>query len=447
MAFDQTAPPRPYADLPLAPPAFGAVRLRDLVALRWCAAAGQMATVLVVSYGLGFDLPLTACLAAIGASVLVNLAVMARLRMARLARRREAAAHLGFDIAQLAFILGLTGGLANPFCVILVAPVVIAGATLPGKYALPLALFAIVCTGLMAVWAHPLPWHPNDPFILPGMYVFALWTALIIAMAFAGLTAWRAAAEAGRTARALAATQAVLAREQRLAAIGGLAAAAAHELGTPLATIQLTAKEMARELGGEGALADDARLLVSQAERCRDILAQLSRRGDEDDAALTQSDFDLLLEEIAAPFDGLGKEIVTRLEGEGDPPVLHRTPEILYGVGNLVENAVDFAASTVEIAGGWTHEEIWISVADDGPGYDPEILAKLGEPYVTTRRGGDESGGMGLGVFIAETLLARTGGELRYENSKGAGARCIAVWPRSAIDASYISPSRRSDPI
>lgn len=436
----------PPDDRPLTPPVRGTVRLRTLVMLRWFAAAGQMATVLVVQFGLGFELPLAACFAAIAASIGLNLAMSVRLRLSRLARPQEAMWQLAFDISQLALILGLTGGLENPYVVILAAPVVIGAATLPGRMALSLAVFALSCTAAIAVLGHPLPWSEGQPLILPAMYVFGLWTALVITMAFAGLTAWRASAEAARNALALTATQAVLAREQRLAAIGGIAAAAAHELGTPLATIQLTAKEMARAIPEDSPLADDARLLVQQAERCRDILGQLSRRGDEADAGIARADFRTLLEEIAEPFRHFGAEIDISVSGPGRMPDLTRAPEIIYGLGNIVENAVDFAAARVTVTGVWTGRDVTVTIEDDGEGFDPEVLAKLGEPYVSTREGAADAGGMGLGVFIADTLISRTGGKITFSNT-ASGARAVAVWPLSAIQAPPYSPSADPQPI
>jgi len=442
MKTAHTAAPGPVA-LP-APPRRGVIRLRTLVLLRWIAVAGQAATVVVVQFGLGFALPLAACLVAIAASVAVNLFVTLSTRLSRLARPREAAAQLAFDIVQLALILGLTGGLQNPFALILVAPVVIGAATLPPRLALGLAVLALACTAAMAAFALPLPWAAGAALDLPDMYVFGVWMSLLIAMSFAGLTAWRAAAEAARAAQALAATQAVLAREQRLAAIGGIAAAAAHELGTPLATIQLVAKEMARQLPDRGAMADDARLLVKQAERCRDILGQLSQRGDEADAGVARADFRTLLEEVVEPFRILGTEIEITVAGEGRAPELNRTPEVLYGLGNVVENAVDFARSKVRVDGQWSDRDVRVTISDDGAGFDPEILAQLGEPYVSSRHG---AGGMGLGVFIAQTLIAHSGGALEFENAPGGGARGTAVWPRSAIEAPPYSPGAGGRPI
>ncbi len=424
---DEQRAPRPARTL-------GMVRLRTLVVLRWLAVTGQLAAVLVVHYGFGFPLPLVPALLAIAASALLNLALMGTQRLDRLARPDEAAAQLGFDIVQLAILTGLTGGLDNPFVMLMVAPVAIAASVLPRNHALALGALAALCAAALLVLWLPLPWTETG-LHLPPLYRAGVVVALLIAIAFAGLAASRGAAEAERMSGALAETQAVLAREERLTALGGLAAAAAHELGTPLATIQLVAKEMARALPKEGPLAEDARLLVEQAERCRDILARLSRGGLEDDPGMLRAALPALLEEAASPLRGLGPDIVIALQGEGEAPVLRRGPETLFVLETLLENAVDFARNEVRATAEWDAHTVRVTIEDDGPGFAPDILPALGEPYLTTRARGDGPGGLGLGVFIARTLIARTGGELRFANRPEGGARAAAIWPRSRIAA------------
>lgn len=426
--------PGPVEWAPLESRPLGMVRLRTLVLLRWLAVAGQLSAVLLVYYGFGFSLPLIPALLTIGASAGLNLALVSALPLERLARPKEATAHLAFDILQLALLTALTGGLDNPFVMLLVAPVAIAAAVLPREHAFALGALAAVCAAVLMLAALPLPWRDGG-LAMPVLYRAGVLMALIIAIAFAGLSASRGAVEAERISAALAATQAVLAREERLAALGGLAASAAHELGTPLATIQLTAKEMARALPKEGPLAEDARLLVEQAERCRDILARLSRGGLEDDAIALRADLPALLEEAAEPLRGIGPEIVVTTAGEGRPPALRRGPETLFVLETLLENAVDFASSKVTATAAWDDAHLHVTIEDDGPGFAPEILPALGEPYLTTRRGGEGMGGLGLGVFIAKTLIARVGGDIRFANRPEGGARAVAIWPRERISA------------
>ena len=228
---------------------------------------------------------------------------------------------------------------------------------------------------------------------------------------------------------ALAATQLVLEREERLAALGGLAAAAAHELGTPLATIQVTAKEMQRDLEQEnGPLAEDAALLVAQAKRCRDILNRLSNNSDQGDAMLERISIEALLREAAEPFleDPLGPQIIFELApitGGDDAITIRRQSEILYGLRNFIENAVEFAHSKVLMSAHWDQNQLTIAIHDDGEGFTPEALARLGEPYVgvrqranRTRRIARKKKGMGLGFFISKTLLERTGAQIHFDN-------------------------------
>ncbi len=429
----------------------GAVRLRTLNTLRWLAVAGQISAIVVVHFGLGFPLPLGLSLGVIAASVWLNLFTALRFSPQRFLTEREATLHIAFDTVQLSALLFLTGGLLNPFGILMLAPVTIAASVLPLRSAALVAAIAFVGVSFLAVFHLPLPWAEDEPLEIPRLYSGGVWAALSLAVGFFAAYAHRIAAEAAEMKSALAASQLVLAREERLAAIGGLAAAAAHELGTPLATIQLTAREMADELRGKGALEDDARLLVSQAQRCRDILSRLSRRGDEGDAMLDRVAVDLLVREAAGPFMERTDGPAVIFEMLADPvdlkaPVLRRRPEIVYGLRNFVENATGFAISKVLITTEWAADRLSVSIHDDGPGFAPEILSRLGEPYLASRfraRGGSKSGlssGLGLGFFIAKTLLERTGASIAFGNRawpEGGpeGAWVEVSWPRAAVEA------------
>ncbi|MGJ3231801.1 MAG: ActS/PrrB/RegB family redox-sensitive histidine kinase [Oceanicaulis sp.] len=418
-------------------PMFGRVRLRTLILLRWLAVVGQTICIVVVHYGLGFDLPLGLCLGVIAASAWVNAWLSLAMSTQRFAKDWEAFAQLAYDVAQLMVLLALTGGLLNPFSVMLVGPVVISVAALPARWWVTLAGFAIAGSITLSIWHLPLPWSSGETISLPATYQVGMWTALAIAIGFTAVYAWRVGSEARRMGTALAATQTVLAREQRLSALGALSAAAAHELGTPLATIQLTAKEMQRE-AKDDLMREDAALIVSQAQRCREILQRLSQTQDASDEMHDRVGLREALEEAAAPLQGLGALIRVSLEppaGEPQAPVLQRRAEILYAVGNFIENAVDFAKSEVRVAGAWDGDTITLTVQDDGPGFPPDILAKLGEPYVTTRRAEPGHGGLGLGVFIAITLTERVGGKVDLSNAPGAGARVTLTLPRRTVEA------------
>tara|TARA_R110002072_G_scaffold174400_1_gene329826 strand:- start:7401 stop:8717 length:1317 start_codon:yes stop_codon:yes gene_type:complete len=417
-------------------PLFGRVRLRTLLVLRWLAIAGQTAAILIVQFVLGFDLPLMACSLAILASVGLNVALLAAQPLQRLVTPRETFLQLAYDVAQLTLLLILTGGLRNPFVIMMVAPVTVGIAALPPRWSVLLGSVALGSMALMAIISAPLPWGDTPPPFIPSIYVLGLATAFVITVAFTAAYAWRIGREATRMGAALAATQSVLAREQKLSALGAMAAAAAHELGTPLATIQLTAKEMARD-ARDGPLKEDADLLVSQAERCRDILQRLSRQGETSDKVHDQLSLEQALEEVSAPFRGLGASIAIRVEpSDTAQPVLARRAEFLHGLTNLVENAVEFAQSEVCLQGRWTPESLEIIINDDGHGFSPDMFSKIGEPYISSRKRGEPGGGLGLGLFIAITLIERIGGTAHFANGGDlGGALVIARWPRGRVEA------------
>jgi two-component system sensor histidine kinase RegB len=290
----------------------------------------------------------------------------------------------------------------------------------------------------------PLPWSPVNGLRLPALYQFGIWVSLILGIGFTSIYAWRIASEATRMSAALSATQLALAREHRLGALGALAAAAAHELGTPLGTIAVVAHELERELKHD-AHADDFRLLRAEAERCRAILARLARP---EESVLGQTErlpLGALLDDIAAPHRGLDVTISLDLQ-PGPPPKVWRVPEILHGLGNLIENAADFASKEVRLRARWDNSALAIEVMDDGPGFAAEIFEQIGEPYITSRpaRRSPTDGevnpadgkqeGMGLGFFIAKTLIEQTGGVVAAHNRMGGGATVTATWPRGAID-------------
>ncbi len=412
------------------------VRVRTLVLLRWLAILGQTAAVLFVRYGLDVDFPLGWALAAIGVSVAINVAIIAARRSQELALEWEAAAQLGYDAVQLAVLLALTGGLQNPFVFLFVAPVAVSATILRPSLTAMLAALSFACIGAIGVWRLPLPWPNGEVFELPALYQMGIAAAVLIGLGFTSVYAWRVAAEEERLNIALAAVQAVLAREQTLSALGGLAAAAAHELGTPLATIHLVAKELAREAPPGDPRIEDFQLLASQSERCRAILAQLSANREQGDVMIQRAPVRALLEEAASPHEGLGAEIVITAKGDG-PLEIRRMPEIVHALGGFIENAVGFARSRVDLEAVWTADELSILIRDDGPGFSPAILGRIGEPYLTERDHEGMAGGLGLGFFISKTLLERTGAKLEVRNRRAPnqGALVKAVWPRASIEA------------
>lgn len=414
------------------------LRLDTLVRLRWLAVAGQSAAVAGVHFGAGFALPFGWCFAVIAISAWLNIALRIRFPLSHRLKDGPATALLAFDIVQLAALLYMTGGLQNPFAILFLAPVLISATALPPPRTLLLGALAAALATLLSLFHMPLPWSGPERPVLPAAYQFGNWAALVLGLAFTGIYAWRVAKEARDLSDALAATELVLAREQHLSQLDGLAAAAAHELGTPLGTIALVARELTRLAPPEGEMAEDIALLREQVERCRGILGKLSSLQDEDAGPLDQLTLRLLIEEAAGPQRPFGVPFEITMTGEKPEPVCRRNPGMIYGLGNIVDNAVDFARSKVSIAAEWTPTLVLLTIADDGPGFPADVLLRAGEPYLT--RGTAESragGGLGLGLFIAKTLLERGGAALEFSNRPApeTGARIQIAWPRALFEA------------
>ncbi len=428
------------------------LRVDTLVKLRWLAVAGQGIALVVVYFGFGFDLPLATGLGLVAVSATINLALRAKLQPGDRLEGTAATVLLALDVMLLASLLFLTGGLANPFALLLLAPVTVSAATLSPRSTVSLAVLVAVLATLLAPFHLPLPWNTIDPPVLPPIYLAGIWVAILSTLVFSSTYAFRVAEEARQLAEALAAAELVLQREQHLNALDGLAAAAAHELGTPLGTIAVVARELEREISPDSPLAEDIALIRSQSDRCRDILLKLTTLTNDFDSYFARLPLSSLIEEVVSPFRGLGVEIVVREvfpnDADGEP-VGARNPGIHYGLGNIVENAVDFARSRVDITVEWNDRTVTIIVTDDGPGFAPEVIDRIGEPYVTTRQKRSEGsalaadalggravgGGLGLGFFIAKTLLKRSGATVEFANRRGpdGGAVVKIAWPRAAL--------------
>ncbi len=414
----------------------GRVRMRTLALIRWIAVVGQLVTLLAVRYEFGFTLPIGAALAVVGISALFNLWSWSRHPARSRLSNREATFSLAFDILQLSLLLFLVGGLQNPFALLILAPVTIAATILSLTSTLALGLLSAVCITALGLWHLPLPWSDGAQLTLPVLYLIGLWIALVLSIGLLAAYNWSIAEEGRRMSDALSATQAALAREQRVSALGMLAASTAHQLGSPLGTIAVVAKEIARDLPPESPLAEDVALLLSESERCREILAGLDRNRDETGSPFAKLPITVLIEEAAAPHGG--GRVTLRYESGPAPefpdspmPMVAHSPEILHGLRSIIQNAVQFARSRAIVAIHWTEDEIEVTIHDDGPGFSPHILSVIGEPYISTRQGTGEH--MGLGLFIAQTLLERTGAVLSFGNRRR-GASVTVRWRRVALE-------------
>jgi len=430
------------------------VRLRTLINLRWLAIVGQSAAVMFAVFQLNLKLDVLLCVVAIAASIAFNVIFTVCYPKNQRLSDRKAMLTLLFDLAQLVFLLFLTGGLNNPFAILVLAPVTISATALRPLSTVIVSLLAITSITLVLKLNLPLQNTNGEILRIPDLFVFGFWAALVITVLFLASYAWRVASEAQIMLKALAATQMALSREQKLTDLGGIVAAAAHELGTPLATIKLVSTELIDELSTQDDLREDVELIREQADRCRDILRDMGRTG-KDDTLLHYAPVLAVVEEAANPHHDRGKTLNINMFNDvphdNHQPHIRRYPEIIHGLRNLIQNAVDFAASNVWIDIRWNTELIVITISDDGRGYPPDVLGRIGDPFVRTRQNTarnshrPEYEGMGLGLFIAKTLLQRTGAALTFSNGADpfltrdeTPLRCGAIvqiaWPRNIIE-------------
>lgn len=427
------------------------LRLHTLVVLRWMAIAGQLAAITIAHFYLDLRLSLGLCYLVVGMSVAANIVSYFAFPKNRRLSDPEGMLVLLFDLAQLSLLLYLTGGLTNPFALLIIAPVIISASALQSRTTVLLGIVAIGLISLVSAFNIPLHYADGTVLSIQSLLEIGFWLAIVIGIMFLGLYSYRVASEIQSMSAALLATQMALAREQKLTALGGVVAAAAHELGTPLATIKLVSQELIEELSDTPDLRDDAQLIRDQADRCRDILRSMGRAG-KNDAHMMQVPLAEMLREAAEPHMERGKNVVFTLPPNTIQPNVQRQPEMIHGLRNLIQNAVDFAKSTVWIDAEWGADILRVRVVDDGDGYDPQIIRRIGDPFVTRRQSArrtdqrPEYEGMGLGLFIAKTLLERSGAELSFSNgsdpfltSAESPARCGAivevVWPISSIAA------------
>lgn len=409
------------------------IRLSTLVLVRWVAAFGQTIAVIVAALVFDLTLPISAIVAAIGGLVLVNIILSSIYPRNRRLDPLQATGFMLFDVVQLATMLFLTGGLSNPFSMLMLAPVAISATLLPRAGWLWVSAVAIVLVSLM--WNAHIPLKTQgDPLVLPVLFRFGNWVAVLIGIAFTSLYARRVMVEVHAMGNALSATQHALAREQKLTDLGGVVAAAAHELGTPLATIALTSSELSYMLKDQPDLAEDADLIRAQVDRCRDILREMGTAG-RDDLLIRQGLLHVIVREAAEPHLNRGKTVNITADGDGNEPEIPRAAEIIHGLRNLIQNAVDFAESRVDVLISWDAKQIGVRIRDDGTGFPSGLIERIGDPLLARQTTDPRKGyeGMGLGLFIAKTLLERSGAQLRLANGTGAhkGAIAQVCWPRS----------------
>ena len=417
-----------------------------LLTLRLLSIAAMLSLIILVPALLAIPLPATPLLVVIGILALASLFGIAPNRRALPITSLETWIHLSIDLAGWSAFLYYSGGATNPAISILLPPVAIGAAMLPATHAWALAGTAIGAYTLL--WEYHRPLDVYDSALAINWHLAGMWLTFSISAALITFYIVRMTAAIRSRDLALAQARERALRDERILALGSLAAGAAHELGTPLSTITLVTSELLRELKSTPH-GEDLVLLRDQAARCREILQKLTRTpGEQDDwyARLTLRE---LVDEASQAYR-CGPTVVTVEAGPDTlasgtgvlEPIVVRRPGLIYGLGNLIENAVDYAERGVAIDARWSQTTVSISIADDGPGFAPELIETLGEPYISTRRQNalkqqrSRAGGLGLGFFIAKTLLERSGAQISLENRQKPehGAIVTVSWPRDSFE-------------
>ena len=427
------------------------IRLRTMIFIRWVAISGQLAAIVTAFQYFELALNLSLCFFAVGLSALANIIASLLFPESKRLSELENVFMILFDLFQLAFLLFLTGGLNNPFSFLLIAPVVVSAAALKKRSTFIIGSAAVFIVTLLSHFYVPLESLSGKTLTIPDIFLFGNWIAISTGIVFLAFYSTRVTSELTTMSDALFATQTALSREQKLTDLGGVVAAAAHELGTPLATIKLTSSELIEELKNFPELLNDALLIRDQADRCGNILNNMGSAG-KDDLQMHQALLAEIIREAAEPHSNRGVAIETKIsdghKGGIDEPYIIRRPEIIHGLRNMIQNAVDFATSKVWVESSWTKEAINITISDDGYGYPPNLLGRLGDPFLGAKIGKENRQGykgMGLGLFIAKTLLERTGAKINFSNghknqkpsqsqSAPSGAIVDIYWPRKKVE-------------
>ena len=405
---------------------------KAVIAIRWLALAGQTIALVIVAFGFGYEGAFTSAFGLVAVGAAVNLWQNWRSRYQTMTSRPELLIALSFDVLQLSGLLYLTGGMANPFAMLLLAPVVVSAALLDFRATVYLVLLVGFCAIMVTHFYLPLPFSEAD-FALPALYLSGLFTALLVSCVFIGFYVWYLADKARQANAALAAMQLLLERDRRATVLGSLAAAAAHKLGSPLNTIAVISHDMKASLRGKidsnDEVLQDVSLLNDEVERCRTILSELDMDAQTDqparDVALPVSQM------IQALLDPKLAELGSRVSFKAAPlddspePMAKPIPDLKYALEILLDNANDFAVKQITFTASWSQKAIAIEICDDGPGFTPLVLSRVGQPWNSSREG--REGHKGLGLFLAITLIEALEGEVKIVNAPAGGGAQIVI--------------------
>jgi len=389
---------------------------KTLVILRWIAIIGQYITISIVYFVLKFELPFFYCSVIIFIGVLTNFYLQFKFGKNQL-NNFASTFFLFYDLLQLSVLLYLTGGVTNPFTILLIVPAIVSSTFLTLRSTINLSIVTIIVLIVLTINHLPLPHTGELHFHVPDIYLYAVPIAIIIGLIFLTYFGVRFGIESRKRTEALNRLELILAKEHELESIGLQAAAAAHSLGTPLSTITVIARELEKEIGSNQKYSKDVDLLLSQSKRCSDILKDLSKDQLKEDNFLSNIKIEELLDEIIRSFTEISeKKLFLLAERNKLNPSIERTLEITYGLRNFIGNAVKYSNSSVDITLESNDKITEVKVCDDGPGFSDDILDVLGEPYIRSKNQIISSkSGLGLGTFIGKTLLERMKANVKFD--------------------------------
>jgi len=403
---------------------------KTLVILRWIAITGQFTAINLVYFYLKLDFPILFCHAILWIGFVTNLYLQFRIKSILL-KDFYASIFLIYDLIQLSILLYLTGGISNPFSILIIIPTIVSSTFLSMGTTIVLGILSIIFLFLLTIFHYPLPGLHDHSITFPKLYLTGYFLAIIVGLIFLSYFGIRFSGESKRRSEAINKLQQVIAKEYELESLGGQAAAAAHSLGTPLATISVVASELKKELGKNKEHSKDIELLISQTKRCGEILKQISKKQIKEDKFFSKTSIEDLLNEIIDSFkETSSKKIILDLDENVKKFEFKRSPELIYGLRNFIGNAVKFAKSTVEIKIKCNSKDLEVLINDDGPGFPDDIKEVLGEPYIKSKSSEVTSNaGTGLGTFLGKTLLERQLARLSFlKDNKLGGASVNIVW-------------------
>ena len=403
---------------------------KTLVFLRWIAIFGQLFSINLVYFFLDLNFPVLFCHIIIFIGFFTNIYLQFGLK-ANLLKDLYSSSFLMYDIIQLSILLFLTGGIFNPFAILLIVPTIVSSTFLSMGSTIILGTSTIILLFVLTFFNMPLPGMEEYVLSFPNYYVTGILISLIIGLIFLSYFGVRFAGETKKRSDALNKLQQILAKEYELESLGGQAAAAAHSLGTPLATITVVAKEMRKEVGDNSKFTKDIDLLISQTKRCSEILKKISQKQIIKDEFLSAMSLENLLEEIIKSFkESSEKNIGLNIDKDVNKIDIKKNPEIVYGLRNFIGNAVKFSNQNILISIISNNINLFVIIEDDGPGFPDDIIKAIGEPYIKSRsKLSKNNAGLGLGTFLGKTLLERQSAMISFENNSSLkGAKVKIKW-------------------